>query len=50
MRLPRDRAEQAGLADACFARDEQKLARARGSVGEPALDDGEKGVPANHDR
>ena len=48
--LPRDHAEQAGLADARLTRDEQQLARARCGIGEPALDEGQEGIPADQDR
>ena len=48
--LPRDHAEQAGLADPRLARDEQQLTRARRGVGEPALDKGQEGIPADQDR
>ena len=48
--VPGDRAEQACLADARFTRDEQHPASARRSVGEPALDQGEEGVPADQNR
>ena len=47
---PRDGAEQARLADACLARDEQQPAFARRGGGEPVLDQGEERVPADQDR
>ena len=50
MSLPRDHAEQAGLADACLARDEQQPALARRGAGEPPLDEGQEGIPADQDR
>jgi hypothetical protein len=48
--LPRDHAEQAGLADACLARDEQQPAFARRGAREPPLDEGQVGIPADQDR
>ena len=47
MSLPRDDAQQAGLADACLARDEQQLTRARCGIGEPTLDESQEGIPAD---
>ena len=47
---PRDGAEQARLADACLARDEQQPAFACRGGGEPVLDQGEERVPADQDR
>ena len=47
---PRGRAEQAGLADARLARDEQQLAGALRSPGQPGLDEGNVGVPADQNR
>ena len=48
--MPRDRAEQACLANARFARDEQQLARAFCGIGEPAFGKGEEAVPADENR
>ena len=45
-----DGAEQARLADACLARDEQQPAFACRRGGEPVLDQGEERVPADQDR
>ena len=47
---PCDGAEQACLADACLARDEQQPAFARRGGGEPVLDKGQERVPADQDR
>jgi hypothetical protein len=48
--VPRDGAEQPGLADAGLARDEQQLAGARRRGGEAGLDEGQVGVPADQHR
>jgi hypothetical protein len=48
--LPRDHAEQAGLADARLARDKQQLARVGCGIGKPTLDKGHEGIPAGQDR
>ena len=47
---PGDGAEQARLADARLARDEQQPAFPRRGVGQPVLDKGEERVPADQDR
>ena len=48
--LPRDRAEQAGLADASLARHKQQPARARRGAGKPLLDESQEGIPADQHR